>query len=331
MKRNIKPIKEIYAGGPHVDGNPTMRGGAYGYGNKNQMAAGLNPATQAIEDQEQDELNQNIEDQRKSLGKYAWLPGEPFQDIHADTDYKKDLTRAKNHDPVLERAEGMGAVGKLPGWPRENALEEPRLHLPLENLFIDNPLAGKSDGTEDYIIDDIIDELEGRVVESLLRELGSAGGANYPYSAKSYLPATKNKIEGQLGHQGMDPANSSPPGGYGAVLFPKNFIPKEWAQESDQEDIDMDGLPDDVDPDKKPPLEEKFTSKAQARYFYAQARKGGKKGKEWKSRAKEFSDSTPDFSKLPEKKKTKKEEVLYLKDVILEEIIGELKRIGRNG
>ena len=54
-------------------------------------------------------------------------------------------------------------------------------------------------------------------------------------------------------------------------------------------------------------IEEKFASKAQQRYFYAQAGKGGKKGKKWSKWAKEFSDKT-DFEKIPEKVE-KEEEV----------------------
>jgi hypothetical protein len=54
-------------------------------------------------------------------------------------------------------------------------------------------------------------------------------------------------------------------------------------------------------------IEEKFASKRQQRYFYAQASKGGKKGKDFKKWAKEFSDET-NFDKLPEKVK-KEEEV----------------------
>jgi len=54
-------------------------------------------------------------------------------------------------------------------------------------------------------------------------------------------------------------------------------------------------------------LEEKFESKAQAKYFYAKANEPGKEGKKWKKWSKEFSDDTEDFSKLPEKKKKKKE------------------------
>lgn len=55
-------------------------------------------------------------------------------------------------------------------------------------------------------------------------------------------------------------------------------------------------------------IEEKFASKAQQRFFYAQAGKGGKKGKKWSKWAKEFSDDT-DFEKIPEKVKKKKKEV----------------------
>jgi hypothetical protein len=47
-------------------------------------------------------------------------------------------------------------------------------------------------------------------------------------------------------------------------------------------------------------IEEKFASKAQQRFFYAQAGKGGKKGKKWAKWANEFSADT-DFKKIPEK------------------------------
>lgn len=58
-------------------------------------------------------------------------------------------------------------------------------------------------------------------------------------------------------------------------------------------------------------IEETFASKAQQRYFYAQAGKGGKKGKKWAKWAKEFSDKT-DFKKIPEKveKETEVDEIV---------------------
>lgn len=66
-------------------------------------------------------------------------------------------------------------------------------------------------------------------------------------------------------------------------------------------------------------IEEKFASKAQQRFFYAQAGKGGKKGKKWAKWAKEFSADT-DFKKIPEKAENEKE---------LDEIVddkGDIKR-----
>lgn len=56
-------------------------------------------------------------------------------------------------------------------------------------------------------------------------------------------------------------------------------------------------------------IEEKFASKAQQRYFYAQAGKGGKKGKKWSKWAKEFSADT-DFDKIPEKIKSDVDEIV---------------------
>ena len=47
-------------------------------------------------------------------------------------------------------------------------------------------------------------------------------------------------------------------------------------------------------------IEEKFASKAQQRFFYAQAGEGGKKGKKWSKWAKEFSDKT-NYDEIPDK------------------------------
>jgi hypothetical protein len=54
-------------------------------------------------------------------------------------------------------------------------------------------------------------------------------------------------------------------------------------------------------------LEEKFESKSQQKFFWAKCEntKSPKAKKKWCKWAKEFSDKTPDFKKLPEKKETK--------------------------
>jgi len=67
-------------------------------------------------------------------------------------------------------------------------------------------------------------------------------------------------------------------------------------------------------------IEEKFASKAQQRFFYAQAGKGGKKGKKWAKWAKEFSADT-DFKKIPEKVEKEEE---------IEEIVDDQGNIKRS-
>lgn len=56
-------------------------------------------------------------------------------------------------------------------------------------------------------------------------------------------------------------------------------------------------------------IEEKFASKRQQRFFYAQAGSGTKRAKKWAKWAKEFSDDT-DFEKLPEKVEKEVDEIV---------------------
>jgi hypothetical protein len=96
--------------------------------------------------------------------------------------------------------------------------------------------------------------------------------------------------------------------------------------------------------EKDEPLEEKFASKAQQRYFYWKAGQKGKGSKKWKKMADEFSDtmSKKDWEKLPEKmtsesveninpKMTKKSLMEYVKNnelpkkITKEELIKKIK------
>lgn len=52
--------------------------------------------------------------------------------------------------------------------------------------------------------------------------------------------------------------------------------------------------------DKLSTIEEKFASKAQAKFFYSKAKEGGKEGKKWREMADDYSSKT-DFDKIPEK------------------------------
>lgn len=69
-------------------------------------------------------------------------------------------------------------------------------------------------------------------------------------------------------------------------------------------------------------IEEKFASKAQQRYFYAQASKGGKKGKKWAKLADEFSSKT-NFKDIPDKVENKEE-------ADVEEIVDDKGNISRS-
>jgi hypothetical protein len=71
-------------------------------------------------------------------------------------------------------------------------------------------------------------------------------------------------------------------------------------------------------------IEEKFASKAQQRYFYAQAAKGGKKGKIWKKRAKEFSSKT-NFDKLPDKVEESKKDKDVMDVTLMDAFDDDLK------
>jgi hypothetical protein len=75
-------------------------------------------------------------------------------------------------------------------------------------------------------------------------------------------------------------------------------------------------------------IEEKFASKAQQRYFYAQASKGGKKGKKWAKLADEFSSET-NFKKIPDKVE-KKEEVNIDVEKDVDEIVDNKGNISRS-
>lgn len=137
-------LKEIIAGGSSHDGNPSFRGGPYGIGAKKQLAAPLNPATQAMEDQEQAELDQNIQDT-------DWVIGT-----------RVGGTSAHTQGFVDERNSSDAFSTHLPGNLSVGAIEAPVDHVPIEDPR----------KTDDYFIDDII--------EKVLKEFGmnQSGGVN---------------------------------------------------------------------------------------------------------------------------------------------------------
>jgi hypothetical protein len=107
-----------------TSGAPSFGGGPYGFGNDEQLAAPLNPATQAIKDQDEDEVDQNVADQIWSLGKYVVGSG-PV----AKMDYKSTTSVPMS----LKELYGDTAAYRmrdLPGFPRMNSLVNPKQHTP---------------------------------------------------------------------------------------------------------------------------------------------------------------------------------------------------------
>lgn len=388
-------IQELWSAVPSMGsstGAMSMARNAYGHGGNEQLVMkGLNPATQAMVDDEQSEINQNIEDQRWSIhNKHSSAGGRAILNTLQDDETNYQDTEGRPEDErefdsiedleeeyLHERNPSDIFYMDLPGNMRPNAIEDPQIHTP------PNEIEG------DYLIDDIVDELEDYNEEEIeLQEDTPVWKIATPVNNREPL------VKRPLGHTSLPPAERTPgPGGASYIPFHKDFVPDEWSQPEDVEDEDMDGIADDIDLDQKSELQqkvdegkrqkkhkerhrmryaadktpsseqiraqveearkvllgltemfmmsgneelmrditymisnlrkaekqivdspslneeeldEKFASKAQQKYFYAQAGKGGKKGAKWKEMADEFADDTPDFSKLPERAPKKK-------------------------
>lgn len=397
MKDNLKKliekiiIQEYWSGGAFV-GSPLSSMGvsstglsrvrnAYGHGGNEQLATkSLNPATQSMVDDEQEEINQNVEDQRwvinnkyPSVGAKAVLntlqrAETDFQDTEGRPEHEREFDSIEDLEEVYlqERTPSDIFYIDLPGNMRPNAIEDPRMFTP----------PNETEG--DYLIDDIIDELEDN---DELQEDTPVWRTPTPVNNREPL------VKRPLGHASLPPAEHTPgPGGASYIPFHKDFVPDEWSQIEDIEDEDMDGISDDRDLDQKPELDqeldegkkqnkskgrhskryasglpssaqiqkqfkearkalldlteilmmsgneelmrdvtymvsnlqnvqkqivdeslneeeldEKFASKAQRKYFWWKASRGGKEGAKWKKMAKEFEAETPKDAKLPVK------------------------------
>lgn len=131
--------------GPNFYGNPSFGGtGNYGMGGYTQLAHfGLNPATEAMAEQEQEELEQNIEDQEWINNKYRRGFG-----FNSDEDPVPHWNgRNGTVETVAESAPYDNSVSRmrdLPGFPAPNTLVEPKTFTP-QNAGADyeNPIDGR--------------------------------------------------------------------------------------------------------------------------------------------------------------------------------------------
>lgn len=108
-----------------TSGAPSFSGGPYGFGAEKQLASPLNPATQKIKDQEEDEKDQNVIDQIWTLGKYVVGDG-PV----AKMDYKSTTSVPLPLDEVAPMDTANTRMRDLPGFPRMNTLVAQKQHTP---------------------------------------------------------------------------------------------------------------------------------------------------------------------------------------------------------
>ena len=142
-KTNLKKLLEYT--GPNFYGNPSFGGtGNYGRGSYKQLAHfGLNSATEAMAEQEQDELEQNIEDQEWINNKYRRGFG-----FNSDEDPVPHWNgRNGTVETVAESAPYDNSVSRmrdLPGFPAPNTLVEPKQFTPMNaGADYENPIDGR--------------------------------------------------------------------------------------------------------------------------------------------------------------------------------------------
>ncbi len=147
-KTNLQKLLEAMMmnnAGPNFYGNPSFGGtGNYGMRGYTQLAHfGLNPATEAIADQEQEELEQNIEDQEWINNKYR--RGFGFNANKAPVPHWNG--RVGSVETVAENAAGDNSTSRmidLPGTPKPGTIVEPKPFTPQNApAAYENPIDGR--------------------------------------------------------------------------------------------------------------------------------------------------------------------------------------------
>lgn len=317
-KKLNRNIKEYVAS---VDGAASFRGGPYGFGGENQLATNLNPATQKIKDQEDAEFNKNTDDLMR------------INNLHKTN--KQMAVRLRDFDvaptavsPKRMETDMFAPAPTGPGNTRENTLVEPQTFVPFE----------RPRDKDEYLIDDeVLEEIANEIIAKFKsKKINEAGFVDYQntlYSKQTKLNLDPKNSQETIGHTSVPTATNVSSIGMGAVLTPKAFVPEDQiATQNNRDPItgvekSNDSMPNieqqlkmqsqienNLDSGEEE-LQEKFASKKQAKYFYAQANKKGAEGAKWKKMADEFTSKT-DFSKLKNEHKLKK----LINKIILEEL-----------
>lgn len=248
--------KNLYAQARGVfTGNPTFQGGPFGFGGEAQLAGGLNPATQNIQDKEQEELDQNVTDQIWSLGKYLVGSG-PNKFVDFTTGRDAIPTTVTEQSPIDN---SISRMRDLPGFPKMNSLVNKKQFMPPEEENKDKVYLGPT-------IDNVpLQELISSIAEEVLNELLNNPSATF-LSRKGWNNIQINSLASQKNHlhpgeepapswrplfkdpidpyesENIPPADKSPIGGMGAIGWPKKYIPNDFEQDIDNEGTLSDPL-----------------------------------------------------------------------------------------
>lgn len=220
-KNNIK--KENYVGGAG-----SFRGGPYGLGHKAQLATQqLNPATQRMEDQEQAEYDHNLLDVSRILDKE--LSADDMKLFYHDYDMQNPSPKEPVGFDSTVRKIGGSVV-------RDNTIVDPQSFIPHESPRT----------TDEYLIDDIEDDLSDLDMEDLKNEYEEAkkvmGEGTFMdlkttfFSNPTNLNHDPKYSQETMGHTTIPTAVQVSSVGSGAVLFPKSFVPEDEVAKANKRD-----------------------------------------------------------------------------------------------
>lgn len=142
MNEKFPKLSDLYENAGDPSGAVSFTGGPYGFGGNRQLVA-INPATAAIEQQTQDEINANVEHQSWIIRKDRRLPPIESQDLNPRIPAGAAI---KESDEILQEREASDILYRdLPGWPPQpNALvlQKDFVPDPDNKLYLD-PLSGQ--------------------------------------------------------------------------------------------------------------------------------------------------------------------------------------------
>jgi hypothetical protein len=250
-------LKDLLENAGDPMGDPSFRGGPYGFGGIRQLYV-INPATQAIANQENEDNPLDIDRLSWVMKKYRRLPPLEPLDLNprlpAPAAIKEEDEKKLEEELLLEREPSDGFYRDLPGYPPQpNALVMQVDHVPDPDGKINlDPLSGQPleflgptldfapiDSIETENWNDLSPEEVGVVVrtqQSMENEGTELQELLTPGSGPMMRGANNNQLN-SLARPALyispeekpyldEPIN--PLGGMGAIGFPRKYVPDDW-------------------------------------------------------------------------------------------------------